>query len=357
MKWKYLFFCFLLFQTVYSQNISAYSDYRNYFCIFDNGVKKEIEYTAVKSFKCGRTCIAFVDNSGTLKIYYKGIVSEMLESTTEYLVSKYLILGKLNSQLKVFDNGEMTTLSKDAGSFAMGDSLIAFNDKMNKKFNAYYNGEIIQLEDLLVTDEVSNFKTGSNIIAYVNDQNDFKLFYHGVLSKLLSVNSAFQFGVGLDIVAYNNIDDLSFNVFYKNEYYKIEDFNALSYIAGNACVAYVDNSGIFKLFKEGDISTISNITPDFYKVIDDLIIYSEQNFFKVFYKNKSYLLENFIPSLYKYDLSSVAYIDKMGNLKLFHDGKTETITYEKVKSFDLNGNLLTFTTGNDNKFYLNGKLY
>jgi hypothetical protein len=357
MKWTYLFLCFLLVQSVNSQNISAYSDYRNYFFVFDNGIKKEIEFSAVKSFKCGRTCIAFVDNSGTLKVYYKGVVDEMLESTTEYLVSRYLVLGKLHSQIKVFDNGKMLTLSKDAGSFAMGDSLIAFHDKMSKTFNAYYKGEIIQLEDLLVTDEISNFKAGSNIIAYVNDQNDFKLFYHGVLSKLLSVNSAFQFGVGQDIVAYDNIDDLTFNVFYKNEYYKVEDFNTLSYIAGNACVAYVDNSGLFKLFKEGDISTISNITPDFYKVSDDIIIYSEQNYFKVYYKNKSYLLENYIPSLYVYDKSSIAYLNKMGNLKLFQDGKTETITYEKVKSFDLNGNLLTFTTGNDNKFYLNGKFY
>ena len=357
MKLTYLFFCFFLVQSVNSQNISAYSDYRNYFCIFDNGIKKEIEFSAVKSYKCGRTCIAFEDYSGTLKIYYKGTIYEMFDGLADYFVTRNLVLAKLNGQAKVFEKGKMTTLSGNTGSYALGDSVVAFHNKTKKTFNAYYNGEIIQLEDLLVADEISNFKAGSNIIAYVNDQNDFKLFYHGILSKLLSVNSAFQFGVGQDIIAYNNLDDLTFNVFYKNEYYKIDDFNTLSYVAGNACVAYVDNSGIFKLFKEGDISTISNITPEFYKVSDDIIIYSEQNYFKVFYKNKSYLLENYIPSLYVYDQSSIAYINKMGNLKLFQDGKIETITYEKVKSFDLNGNLLTYTTGNDNNFYLNGKFY
>ena len=357
MKWIYLFAFVFLSQLGFSQNTTAYSDYRSYFYIFDNGVKKEIDYQPVKSFKINRKCVAFEDHSGTLKIYFKTKIYEIFEGATGYYITKNLVLGKLGSQIKVFDNGTITTLSINAGSFALGDSLIAFHDKMKKTFNAYYNGKIIQLEDLLITEQITNFKAGGNIIAYLNDQNEFKIFYEGVVSKLFIVNNPLQYEVGRDIIAYNNNDDLSFNVFYKNENYKIEDFNPISFTAGNNCVAYVDNSGRFKIFKEGNISTISEITPDFYKVKDDMIIYSEQNYLKLFYKDKNYLLEKYIPSSYLYDQGSVAYLDKMGNLKLFRDGKTETISYETIKNFDLNGNILNFTTGNENKIFFNGKFY
>jgi len=357
----FAFIFIILFQSGYSQNISAYSDYRDYFYAFDNGIKKELDYRPIKSYKIGWNCVVFENYSGTLKIYYKGEIYKIFESAFggmfDYSVSKYLMIAKLNNQIKIFDNGKTITLSGNAGSYMMSDSLVAFQDNNKNTFNAYYKGEIIQLEDLLVSDGISHFKVGSNIIAYINDQNEFKLFYHGKISKLFIVENELQYDVGQDIVAYNNYDDLSFNVFYKNKNYKIEENIPLSFIAGNDCVAYIDNTGKFKLFKDGNVSTISEIQPDFYKVKDDIIVYSEQNYLKVYYKDNDYLLEHYIPDSYQYDQSSVAYVDHMGNLKLFKDGKIETITNETIKSFDLNGSVLKYTTWNDSRFYYNGILY
>jgi len=358
MKWIYFLVFILIFPCAHSQNITAYSDIHDYFYVFDKGINKEIEYLPVQSYKIGWENIIYVANSGALKIYYNGKTYELFQSYTDYFTSKYLTLGELNKQLKVFDNGTMTTLTSSAGSFKMSDSLIAFHDEAKRTFNAYYNGEIVQLEDLLASEDITRYTVGCNIIAYIDHQYYFAIFYHGVVTKLFKLTYKLKYDVGQDIVAYTNTDESSFNVVYQGEINRIEDNIPLSYSAGNGCVAYVDNLGKFKIFKEGQVFTISENQPEFYKVKDDIVVYSEQNYLKVFYKGKSYLLESYIPQSYKYDQSSVAYIDDMGSLKLFQDGKTQTLTYEKVISYDLNGNVLKYVTGNNNcNVFYKGKIY
>lgn len=357
MKQLYILLFVLLFRPGYSQNITAYSNYRNYFYVFENGIRKEIDYLPVKTYKVGWDCIAYEDNSGTLKIYYKGEISEMFTSASDYLVTKHLALGKLNNQVKVFDNGNMMTLSKNAGSFTIADSLVAFHDKIEKRFSVYYKGEIFQVEDLLISDEISTCKAAGNILAYIDNQNYFKVFYHGSLTNLFPLNSELKYDVGEDVVAYIDNDDLSFNIYYCGQNYRIEDFSPASFIAGNKFVAYIDNIGKFKVFNRGIIETISQASPDFYKVTDDIIVYSEENYFKAYYKSTAHLLEKYIPGSYKYENGTVAYIDNMGSLILFKDGKKETISYQSVKEFELNGNLLKFTIGNECKVYCSGKIY
>jgi hypothetical protein len=358
MKWVFSFVLILLIPGVRAQDITAYSDIREYFYVFDKGITRELEYLPVKSYKTGWEILAYVANSGALKVYDNTKTYELLPSVTDYYVSKYLVLGKLNNQIKIFDKGKMLTLSSNAGTFKLGDSIAAFHDKTKKTFNAYYKGEIIQLEDLLSSPEITNFKVEGNIIAYIDAQDYFSVFYHGENTKLLKLNDTFEFVAGQDVVAYYNNSESTFHVFYKGENYTIEDFAPLSYSAGSGCVAYVDNLGKFKIFKDGQVMTISDNQPDFYKVKDEMVVYSEQGFLKVYYKGSSFSLENYIPESYKYDQASVAYTDKLGSLKLFQDGKPVTVTYENVKSFDLNGDLLKYVTSNNtNKIFYKGKTY
>ena len=77
-------------------------------------------------------------------------------------------------------------------------------------------------------------------------------------------------------------------LFYKGEDYVLEDFPPASYQAGDDIVAYVDNTGSFKVFSDGETTQITSFPPDFYQVRNKLIIYGEQGYFKVWYDNNPY---------------------------------------------------------------------
>ena len=68
---KKFFFLLFFISSFYSfsQNLSAYNDYRNYFQAFDNGEFRQIDYLPVKSFQVGGAAIAYVDNSNEFRIY------------------------------------------------------------------------------------------------------------------------------------------------------------------------------------------------------------------------------------------------------------------------------------------------
>ena len=57
---------------VKAQNVTAYTDYRGYFHAFDNGSFKQLDYLPVKSYKLGRSSVAYIDNKNDFRIYYKG---------------------------------------------------------------------------------------------------------------------------------------------------------------------------------------------------------------------------------------------------------------------------------------------
>ena len=289
MKIVYSIIFIISFSFGYSQDITAYRDYRGYFYVFDKGLLNEIETLPVKNFKIGQSCIAYQNYQGNLKVYYKGKTYDMWDAVETYYVSKHLAVGVLNSQLKLFDNRKMQTISTNVGTYALSDSLVAFNDNNYLKFNVYYKGAIIQLEDVLVSNAISNFKAAGNIVAYIDTQSDFKVFYHGKVSNMFTFNSSLplQYDVGQDVVAFIDNDDESFNVIWMGQNYKIEDASPMSFMAGNNFVAYVDNAGTFKIFKDGMVTVISAVTPDFYKVTDNIVVYSEKGFFKADYEDVS----------------------------------------------------------------------
>ncbi len=359
MKPLYFLIFIFTFNLANSQDITAYRDYRNYFYVFDKGVQSEIETLSIKNYKIGQDCIEYRDYTGNLKVYYKGKVYDMYDAADDYFVSKHFALGLLNNQLKIFDKGNMITLSTNIGTYAIADSLVAFHDNENMKFDVYYKKFIYQLEDVIVSNAITSFKAKGNMLAYIDSKSDFKMFYHGSVSTIISLNSVspLLYDVGQDVVAYVNNDDQSFNVYWAGQNYRIEDFSPASFVAGSDFVAYVDNTGQFKIFSEGGVSLISETTPAFYKVTDNIIVYSENGLFKANYKGASYELEKYIPTDYQYDQGTIAYLDNIGSLILFNNGKKETVTYDVIKNYKINGSILKYTTGNQTKIYYKSKLY
>jgi len=352
----------LIFSVLYvtpstAQTMAVYSDYRDYFYVFDDGLSRELEYLPVRSYKVGGNTIAYLDDMGNFIVYYKGrkITMEKYE-IRNYFVTRNMVIYTLESQLIVFDNGRRKTLMYYPAYYAFGDSIVAFYDKSSNYLKVYYNGEISEIEDALAGSPVKSMLVGDNIIAYKDHADYFKIFYRNKLyDQAYNISS---FSVGRNTVAYVEEATSEFKAFYKGDTYNLETFPPRSFKVGDDMVAYIDESGSFKVFSGERTYEISSFEPEFYKVVDNMLVYSEDNFLKVFTDGESYTLENYIPSQYYIAENVVAFIDRDEHLIGFYGGKLLTLSYEDIDNIEVSGNTVSFTVGvHTNKIFYKGHIY
>jgi hypothetical protein len=375
MKKIFLFLTLLLSLSAFSQKLAVYTDYLGKVQLFDGGRFEEIEHMPLTTFKIGNSSIAYEDNSSNFKIYYNHYAFSIADFVTKYYVTDNLIAYNLNSQLKVFDNGDNKTLSVQADeNYKVGDDLVAFYDKLSKIFSVYYNGEIIPLDDALASDEITQFDVGENTLVYKDAHGYLHIFYQGEVYELLFAERAKSYSLGRDVVAFVETPINNFQVFMRGEFYELESFEPRSYKVGDGFVAYIDFNDYLKVFNGEETVTVSfdaseidsfdtSDTVSFDEsniayVEDELLIYSVQNYFKVYWKGNTYTLENYIPESYEYDFNMIAYIDEHGYLKVFDRGVQKILSYEEIKDFGCHGNVVYYSFGvKSNGIYWNGKIY
>ncbi len=339
-----------------SQNLAAFSDYQNRFFVFDDGKIRQLEHLPIVSFETGDNAIGYLTNSSNFKVYYNHIDYDVALMISSYQVSNHLVIYNNGSQLYVFDDGKKMLLSKYATDFLAGDSLVAFYDTFEDYFQVYYNGRIITLEDDLLYENISLFKVGQNILAYIDAYQNFKVFYRGELIEMMKTNVIPIFELGRNIMAF--IDPLTdyFQVFFNNELITIEPFKPKSFQAGYEKVAYITNTGDFKLFENGETYTISTFEPDMFLLKDNMLIYHQQEQIFAFYKGENYLVENYIPASYKINDNAIAYLDQNGFLQLFKEGNHINLSYERINDFEVLRNVVIYNEGmNTTKIYYKGK--
>jgi hypothetical protein len=356
---KQFFFIVFLFSSFqsWSQNLSAYNDYRNYFQAFDNGEFRQLEYMPVKSFKTGGHGIAYIDNTNEFRIYADQQKFDITYGgTLSYFTTDYLIAYRVGKVLSVFENQHAQNLSYYCSIYAINDSLLGFFDESNYNFSVFYQGNVIALESSML-EPPKSMKTGSNTLAFINQSNFFRVFYHGIIYPLDNI-APLAYQAGSDLVAYVDDYDQNFHLFYKGDTASIETFAPDSFKVGFGTMAYVDNLGNFRVFYEGATRRLLSYRPDFFQLKGYTVLYAFNNNFNVFYKGEVHTLEDYIPADFQMANEGVAYIDVSGRLKLFLSGKTYTISYEIINKYELNGNVLTYSVGtNTTKFFWNGKNY
>ncbi len=341
-----------------AQNLSAYHDYLDHFYVFDDGKSYHLEHLPVQNFQVGATSVAYLDNSGYFKLYHLGDTRELSRSVSHYHVTDNFVVYDSYSQLFVFDGRGKSFLSNAYSHYLAGDSIVAFYDDLKKYLAAFYKDSIYVLEDALVNDPADNFKVGDNIVAYIDSYDYLKAFYQGKEYELMLAERPVQYKCGRNIVGYINKSSLAFEAFYKAESYQLSAFSPESFQIADNRIAFVDQSGSFNLFDGGELYEVSPYAPEFYRLDDYILVFSENNYLKVYQNGQIYELENYIPSKYKIDYDKLVYLDQENHLKLFDNGVTRVISYEKVNSFDLVKNVLVFNTGvNTIKIYYRGDIY
>lgn len=341
-----------------AQGLSFLNDYLGNVWVFDNGQTKQIEHQPLKSYGVGNSSMAYEDNSGGLKIYHNNFLHNASSFVTTYKVTDNIISFYMNTQLKIFDDGNFRTLCASAEKYWADDDVVIWFNDMQNMLMGYWNGETYTLDDALSSGQAGDVFVGENIAAFVDVNGWLNSFYLGQVDQLLYYKNLGSINLGRDIIAFVDNSTGMFQAFYRNEFVDLEDFAPSSYKCGDRMVAYVDASTYLKVFEDFQTRTISFDEPDFYEVEDEIMVFGVQDYFKAYVNGKVFTLESFIPEKYQINNSSVAYIDQMGNLKYFDGTKTEVISYEKVSDFELTGDAVRYSFGvKSESVYYNGKTY
>lgn len=355
-----MFVCCSTIASANSQSIAAYIDYRNYFTVFDSGIKYPIEHNRVKSFKVGGKQVAYIDYLENFKVFYNGNVTTLERVPIgNYVVSDYLIVYTLaiGSELYVVDKGKQKLLTTRSSFYSLGDSLVTFYDQLSLSYKVYYNGKISELE--FVDDKPrKDEKVSDNITAFISRTDELRVFYRGEITPLILISPPITYQVGKNIVPYIDGYTSTFKTFYKGNTYEIMQNKPLSFKTGDDMVAYETQDWTFDVFYNQRVTKLSSYQPTFYEVTDSLVVFQEFNQFKVFYKGEVYTLEtNFIPTKFTADFSTLVYYDVQNRLTVFFRGKKSVVTYEPVREYTLYRNALHYRINNADYVYWMGKSF
>lgn len=356
--YKLTFFFLLVASGLFSQNIAAFSDYQKEFFVFDDGKFRNLEHQEVLSFQVGEKSIAYQANNNHLKVYYNHIDYDVAIMANGFKVTNNLISYMVGSQLYVFDKGTKKTLTKFVGNYKTCDSIIGFFDIEDHYLKIFYQGKILNVADGNLSEDSVDFILGSNMLAFTDISEEFKVFYQNNIYDILQTDETVNAKIGRDVMAYTDPSSDTFYAFFKGEIIELESFMPRSFQVGYEKVAYIDNMDAFKLFDNGIQYIVSDFAPESYFLKDDMLMYHMQNQLWAFYEGENVLVENYIPTEYKYNNKRVVYLDQNGYLNLFDNGNHKILSYEQINDFDVLRNVIVFNQGvNTTKIYYKDKMY
>jgi hypothetical protein len=340
-----------------AQALSAFTDYRGYLMVFDNGSINKLEYLPPVSYKSGSAAVAYIDNRNDFKIYCHGVSKFQLNAADfKYWVTDYLVAFKVGQVLYVNDGVDRKTLCYYNTRMALGDSLLGWYDDSQYSFNIYYNKRIAELENSLL-EPPKSMKAGANTMAWVNQSNFFNVFYQGNVTTLDDI-APIDFAAGRDIMAWIDNYDRNFHIFYYGDTATAEIFPPDSFKVGYGIMAYVDQLGNFNAFYDGGTRKLLSDRPDYFLVYGNVIVYAYNNQFNVFYQGKTYPVETYVPRSLQIGINGVAYMDPGGSLKFFQKGQSYKVTNEYVNKYTLTGVVVKVEVGtNTCQFFWEGRLY
>jgi hypothetical protein len=360
---KNLFFLLIAlinFQNLKSQSIAAYVNFREQFVVFDDGQTKVLEQLPPQSFKVGPDYLAYIDNVSNLKVYYKGKV-EIIDPGVilKYFAGDDYLVFEKYQQIKVWHKGKLTNLGNNITAYAASDSIVAFYDSNYKNFHIYYHETEFDLADGLVEIPITDFKIGNNIFAFIDKyQMTFTVFYENDYIDLSTVIRSVDYKLGADIVAYVDDEFNTFKAFFKGDIYDLESLPPKSFKMGNGMVAYVNQNEEFIVFYNGSKYRMLNFIPDSYDVKDSLVIFDMQGFSNIFYDGKTEQIERYIPKTWDWGWSTFAYLTENLRIKAVMEGVQMSIINETLREVKVYRNIIVIRYGNNSwAVHYKGKNY
>jgi len=292
----------------------------------------------------------------------------------------------LNSWFRFLCLACALTLVASHSVFSQG--IAAYTD-YRKAFQVFDRGIFQQLEYL----PVKSFQAGGNSLAYVDGTGEFQIYYNGKKYHQLYATEQFsyytsnyltaykvgtvlyvfengktqkisffcnQFFVGDSLVAYYDDSNYNLGVYYNGSNAPVESSLLASpqtVRAGSNILAYVNQSGYFKVFYHGEVIDVDVNTPVSFDVGRDVVAFVDgyDKYFHLFYKGQTAQVDNNIPQSYKIGFGIMAYVDYDGNFRIFNNGATRRLLSQKPDFYDVKGNMIVYGYNSEFRTFENGE--
>jgi hypothetical protein len=327
-----------------SAQLAAYVDMQNQVMVWDRGMIRKIDFMTPVSMQVGRTAIPYLDNSRSFKIYYNGGVRPInVGFTNAYFATDNFVAFLNQKSLNVFDKGTVKNLAGVCSQYFIGDSVILFLDAFKSAYKAYYNGQVINVENYIPDSVLANIKVSDNIFAYNNFANQFRIFFHGnlIAQEDYPVTS---FEAGRNTIAYVDVNR-KFKVFHNGNTRELDEFAPKTYKAGDNLVAFVSADGYMKIYYNDSVYNIGFMGAN-YQVGDNVVAFKDQSgYLKIFYKGEITTMENYYPADLVIQYNSLAYVNTARTLRLFSEGEVYDVTNAELSNWQLNYDVIMYQIG------------
>jgi hypothetical protein len=336
----------------FGQGINAYSDYRNHFFVFENGISTQLEHQKIKSFKTSLHFIAYEDNTGTLKAWHNGNLTVLEKAWNgTYTVTDYMVVFLNYGALRVFDGKKIHELTLNAGKHVIAQQAVLFLDEKYLLLKIFINGKIHELENISIG-EVQEMKAGFNTAAFITYNNRFNIFYNGIMTEAESY-PPLEYQCGKDVIAWVDESTQLFKAFIGGKAFKLSEFKPKSFQVADSLIAYIGADGDFNVITGKTTRKVETVEPRFYSAKDRMVVYELNGYFMAYVNGARYELENFIPASYHIHNDKIAWFDNSNRIKFLINGNIEVVTYEGTKNFSVNGETVYFidNTGRERVYY------
>ncbi len=259
-------------------NCIGYLSYGNDLKVYHKGSVRTLEHSPPTKYTVTDYLMGYSMYS-ILKVFDDGDVKTLCQHTNGYIVEDSMIVfyDEVQQMLKVYQNGEISVLEDGLlqwpiKSYSSGDNILAYVTEFDNKFKIYYHGE-----ELIVDENVREtvYKAGRDIVGYMNlVTNAFMVFYKGKYFDLEAFAPR-SFQMGDEMMAYIN-DQGDFKLFENGELVTISTFEPEFYMLTDSTLVFVED-GFLKTWCNGRVYEVERYIPPVYKVSERTIAYIDIN--------------------------------------------------------------------------------
>ena len=255
--------------------------------------------------------------------------------------------------LYVFENGIPRQLEQqEVRSYKANGSIIGYANSANDLI-AYYKGQKFKLGDMTAT----SYNVTQSFMFYQRDKL-LNVFQNGEVTQLtfflmdMKVSDsliAFRDGVVDILRVYKDgkVHDLEMSLVGQLQEYQV----------GENTVGYVNNTGFFKTYYDNQVYDLDNVAPESFDPGGNLVAYVDglYNYLKIFYNKKILVLEQLLPQSYKAGVDVVAYIAADNSFKVFTNGKLLKVESYIPDFYNVRDRSVVFFFNNQFQLMLDGK--
>jgi len=221
-------------------NLLAYVNHIDQFKIFYHYEKFAIDDYAPVKMKAAANTVAFINNYNDLKVFYNGKVYELYNLPE--LICLELPGSTQTPDLPDYCDAEVVyDVESSLPLFKAGDDMVAYIDD-NGRFFVFYKGNIVALEQ----QPPLSYEIVDNVLYYADNNNYFKIFMDGELTIAETFIPA-TIKADKDVVVYTDLDK-RLKAFYNGEVHIVSSSIVLDFEVNQSLIMYNDLPYKYKFY-------------------------------------------------------------------------------------------------------------